>query len=399
VLVLCTGMRRSGSTWSFNVVKQLLARTSSAVQSGAGDLGDLLRRQGAACEHVIFKTHAPEELGRALIKQRACRTVFTYREPLDSILSGMETFGDPLDTQIDGVKNDLDVMRFQVEAGGVLCVWYGDIVERTHEVVQAIADYLALALPADAVADVATMLSRDNVRRVIAALGKSAAQSPFGRTQWDIGTLFSRHHVRAHPSDPAQVFSAGEIAQIAGRLNLYVGSDATLRPEIRALGMLDNAPLTITRWPEPVAPAPVEAVSVEAPPVEVPPVEAPPIEAPPAEAPPAVTAPGAPPPVAPAAAAPQALAVAAEPLPAELAAEPPEAPSIDATPQPPQAPPAAAVSPPAKAPPVAAAREPAPRRAAYDPVRDVTKKVLARDLLRSLGRIPMTKPGSPGSGR
>jgi len=385
VLVLCTGMRRSGSTWSFNIVKQLLARTSNTVYGGYNDLGDALRRQGSVCEHVIVKTHAPEELGRALIKQRACRTVFTYREPLDSILSGMETFGSPLETQSDGVKNDLDLMRFQVEAGGVLCVWYGDIVERTQEVVQAIADYLALALPADAIADIATMLSRDNVRRVIATLGKSASQSQVGSTQWDVGTLFSRHHVRAHPSDPAQVFSPAEVAQITERLSGYVGADASLRPEIRALGMLGNAPLTTTRWPEPVAPAPVEALPVEAPPVEALPIETPPTEAPPAEAPPAV------------ASSPVDAAESVETPPADLAAEPPEAPSIDAAP--PEAPPAEAKTQPGKAPPVAAATEPAPRRAAYDPVRDVTKRALARDLLRSLGRLPMAKPGPPGTGR
>jgi hypothetical protein len=358
-------MGRSGSTWSFNVVKQLLAQTSVSVRAGYLDaVGDALAREGPVCDHLIVKTHVPDAVGLALIKQRACRTIYTYREPLGSILSTMEARGQTLEPAADAVKASLDLMRFQVEAGGVHLVWYDDIVERPQEVVQAIARYLELVLPEAAIAGVATMLSRDNVRRIIRALGTPVPPAAGSSAPWDGGNLFASHHVRAKPSDPARVFSAPQIAAIAKRLQLYVGGDAALRPEIRALGTVDNVTATDMRWPEPVAAAPmpaapaapvpvrpaqarpvatppvaarrVEAVPVDAVPIEAIPIEAIPIEAPAIEAPPAEALPAEAPPVeAPALDVASAEVPAAEALPLEAPPEealPLEAPPIEAPP-------------------------------------------------------------------
>ena len=438
MLVLCTGMGRSGSTWSFNVVKQLLAQTSVSVRAGYLDaVGEALGREGPVCDHLVVKTHAPDAVGLALIKQRACRTIYTYREPLGSILSAMESRGQTLEPAADAVKASLDLMRFQVEAGGVRLVWYDDIVERPQEVVQAIARYLELALPEAAIAGVATMLSRDNVRRIIRALGTPVPPAAGSGAPWDGGNLFASHHVRAKPSDPARVFSAPQIAAIAKRLQGYVGGDAALHLEIRALGMVDNVAPTDTRWPEPVAAAPaapvpvrpaqarpvttppvaarpVEAIPIEAPAIEAPPVEALPAEAPPVEAPPldapsaeapaaealAVEAPPedalpleAPPIEAPPIEAPAIEALPAEALPADLAAEPPEAPSLDHLDELPEAPPADASRKSTASPPPKLATTPTP--APYDPARDARRRALARDLLRSLGQPPTEKPKAP----
>jgi hypothetical protein len=432
VLVLCTGMGRSGSTWSFNVVKQLLAHTSVSVRAGYLDaVGEALAREGPVCDHLIVKTHVPDAVGLALIKQRSCRTIYTYREPLDSILSAMESLGQALEPTADAVKASLDLMRFQVEAGGVRSVWYDDIVERPQDVVRAIADYLELALPDDAIAGVAARLSRDNVRRIIRALGTPTPPAAGHGAQWDGGILFSRHHVRANPGDPARAFGAAQIAGIAKRLHGYVGADAALRAEIRALGMVDNAPLMATSWPEPVvatptptapttptrappvpappakarpvAMRPVEALPVEALPAEPPAIETPPaealsIEAPPAEALSIEALPVEAAPVeAPSVEAPSIEAAPAEALPADLAAEPPEAPSIEAASEPPEAPPTEAAPEPADSPPPKPAT--APKPAPYDPSREAHRRALARDLLRSLGHPPSGKPRSPRADR
>jgi hypothetical protein len=420
VLVLCTGMPRSASTWSFNVIKQLLARVSGSMSAGFSDaIGEPLQLHGQAFEHVIVKSHNPDALGRALIKQRACRTVYTYREPLHSILSASETFGGaPLEKQIDTFDSALELMRYQFEAGGVLLVWYGDVIERTRDVVQVIADYLGLALPGEAITEVAAMLSRENVRRVIRTLAKSAPQTRAGGAQWDNGTQFSNHHIRDNPSDPGLVFSAAQIARIAERLSGYVDADAALRPEIRALGMLGGAGVLPTHWPEPVAPEPPAAPAIETPPIEALPLETPPGDASPVAPSPVVASPVAPSPVA-------AFAITASPIPATpldapeppeappADAEPPEAPSIDAAAEPPQAAPIAATPTPPLTPPVAPAGTPpgappaavpakvaaAPRGPAYDPVRDAARRTLARDLLGTLGRPTTGKSRVPGSGR
>src|SRR5215831_7254524 len=153
-------MIRSASTWSFNVVKQLLARTSDSVVGGyIATTAPALQSHGLGAEHLIIKSHEPDEMARAMIKQRLCRTVYTYREPPDATLAE--------EASTARVRASLELLRFQVEAGGVRCLWYDDIVERLGACVQAIADYLQLDLAADAIAEVAERLSRENVRRVI----------------------------------------------------------------------------------------------------------------------------------------------------------------------------------------------------------------------------------------
>src|SRR5579871_5554944 len=93
MLVLCTGMNRSGSTWSYNVVRQLLTRQGGTVGGGyVNEVGEALLRGGQRFDHLVFKTHGPDDYGRVLIKQRLCRTIYTYREPLDAVLSAMEAF-------------------------------------------------------------------------------------------------------------------------------------------------------------------------------------------------------------------------------------------------------------------------------------------------------------------
>lgn len=401
MLVVCTGMVRSGSTWSFNVVKQLLLRTGRQVRSGYADaVGDALLRYGEDDAHVVIKSHTPDRLSRALIKQGGCRTVYTYRQPLEVILSLS-----PRD-EIDGgfnrtaqtVKESLELMRFQVEAGGVRFVWYGDIVERGRDVVQAIADYLELVLDPQAISEVADGLSRENVRRIIKQLDKSASQIKVGESNWDGSTLFSSGHISDNPTDPATVFSRAQVARIAAELGDHVDASAALRPAIRAIGMLDQTPPR--HWPpveppqpepeaEPVAaePAAADAPAAAAPNADVPPPPEPPLsEAEPPEAPaidaaddeppeaPAIDTPASPPPKAP-----------AQPI-APIAAAP--------------AKPPAASKPPAAAKPAAVVKPVEPRPAAaapvgYNPVRDAARRALARDLMSSLGYLPRGKPRPP----
>ncbi len=359
MLVLCTGMPRSGSTWSFNVVRLLLARVSDAVRSGYADtVGEALRINGRTAEHVVVKCHAPDDIGRALIKQRACRTIYTYRDPLDSILSAVEAFERRFEDQLASVKASLDLMRFQVEAGGVLCLWYDELIARDRDAVQAIADYLDLTLPVDAIDDVAARLSRDSVRRLIKEQHKSARQDVSGGATWDGGTLFSDRHMRANPSDPAHVFGAAQVAMATERLADYVDAAAALRAPIRALGSLDGTRTLDGGWPSEALLVPTALESA-----------ADPDPAPSTEA--VTTEPSA--------------SVTAEPAPSESAMIPAgeataEAPAVVTVP-------AAATTAPS---PAAPTSRPAPFKRpvpAFDPRAQAVRRALARDLLDSLGVV------------
>jgi hypothetical protein len=381
-------MIRSASTWSFNVVKQLVSRTSDSVVGGYADaVAQAMRQHGLGADHLIIKCHQPDDVARAMIRQRLCRTIYTFREPLGAILSE----GSEPEASAARIKASLELLRFQIEAGGVRCLWYDDIVADPLGCVQAIADYVQLDLPATAVAEVAERLSRENVRRVIREQGKSSGRTSKQAEVWDTGTLFHDHHIHDHPGDPAKVYSAAQVARIAACIGPeFVDAGAALHPAIRALGALDWRPDGPRRsWPAPdaeIAAAPAADTPVPDPDTPASAADTPAPEAAadaPADAAP-VAEPAAPADAAPAAepAAPADAAPAAEPAaPADPAPQPAAA-SASGTP-PATSPPAAAASKAATAAPKPAA--PAPKHAAFDPAAIAERRALADQLLRSLG--------------
>ncbi|MBI3513619.1 MAG: sulfotransferase domain-containing protein [Proteobacteria bacterium] len=361
MLVLCTGMIRSGSTWSFNVVKQLLARAAPAVRGGyADEVGEALRLHGAAADHLVVKCHAPDVLGRAMIKQRLCRTIYTYREPLEAVVSAIGLKNSHLEEATARIKASLELLRFQIEAGGVRCLWYGDVVENPQACVEAIAEYLGLALPPEAIVEVAERLSRENVRRLIKAQARSASQTSRGGALWDSDTLFNDHHIRDNPADPAHVLSDRQVAFVTAQLGDFVDRAGALHAGIRDLGALAWA----TDEPPRVWPTASEPATIAPPSVEVAAAAAADLVA-------AIDAP------APPDAAPATPAEMAAPIVVEAAAA---------------APADAAAPPPAAAPPGAAAAAAPPKSAAaFDPHANAERRALARQLLRTLGARPAAK--------
>ena len=60
MIVLCTGMIRSASSWSYNAARLLLARHSDKLVCGySDDIGKALKEAKNA-EHIIIKTHKPD---------------------------------------------------------------------------------------------------------------------------------------------------------------------------------------------------------------------------------------------------------------------------------------------------------------------------------------------------
>lgn len=238
MLVLCTGMIRSGSTWSYNVVRQLLARSATHVHATYSDSPtEVLQQHGLDADHVVVKCHDPDQAGRVLIKQRLCRTIYTYRDPLECLASGADV-GMAFTPTLARLKASLELFEFQQAAGDVHVVWYDEIVGRPRDRVRAIADYLQLGASDEDVDGVAEMLSRENVRSAIRGKGKPAARQDGHGPLWDLGTLFNGQHVRDNPSDPASVVSATQRATIAKTLERWLDAKGRLRIEVRAAGML-----------------------------------------------------------------------------------------------------------------------------------------------------------------
>ncbi len=92
MIVLIAGMQRSGSTFSFNVVRELLAARGSTATIATNSTVDALE-EGGACDHLIIKSHVPDQLADILIRIGAIKCICTIRKPQDAISSWMHVFG------------------------------------------------------------------------------------------------------------------------------------------------------------------------------------------------------------------------------------------------------------------------------------------------------------------
>src|SRR5689334_6987680 len=277
MLVLCTGLIRSGSTWSYNVARLLLARRAPRVHGVYADSPvPVLLHHGLDVDHCVLKCHAPDHDARVLIKHRLCRTIYTYREPIACVASNGD-FGVPFKQTLAQLRASFELFQFQRDSGGVHFIWYDDIVSRPRERVHTVASYLELDLDGADIDAVAEMLSYENVRHVIRTQAKSAKQLAGAGLQWDPKTLFNQRHIRDNPSDPALVVSPEQRAAIAQALPEWCDETGCLRPEVRAWGMLyppdpaDTAPApTEPADTERAAEAPIDDALAAAPPADAP---------------------------------------------------------------------------------------------------------------------------------
>src|ERR1700728_1375490 len=123
MIVLIAGMPRSGSTFSFNVAREVLRARGSTHQSVDEDvIGPVCRSGGTS--HVLVKGHNLDEPSLALARAGAMRIIMTVRRVEDALASWFIAFDAiPEDQSLQMMRNWLKLFA-QLRAGvsGILCV-------------------------------------------------------------------------------------------------------------------------------------------------------------------------------------------------------------------------------------------------------------------------------------
>lgn len=170
MFVCCTGMARSGSTWSYNVCRELLDATGGPVIAGyygeGAELDAFVESRGLEGfpGHVLLKFHQPADRLLGMICDGRARNVFTLRDPRDCIRSRMDFEAKPFDDALMGVAGNLIMYNLYAGAADTLFVRYEAMSVDPAREVRRIADYLGLA-PGD-----------DEIHRIAEATGLAAAQ-------------------------------------------------------------------------------------------------------------------------------------------------------------------------------------------------------------------------------
>jgi hypothetical protein len=202
MLVLCNGMPRSGSTWSFNVVTGLLRRfhPSQTVHAGYDeDVGRFLRGIDRKAAHAVLKCHSLDPIGYALVRIGAAKVVYTWRDIADAAVSYMRMFGNDFEHALGVIDTSLELRRFHLESGNAVILAYDDIMACPQKAIAQVARYLGLEGRPDLIAQVNEENSLARVREKVAQLNSEETRRRLIRhenTLYDPETLLNVNHIR-----------------------------------------------------------------------------------------------------------------------------------------------------------------------------------------------------------
>jgi hypothetical protein len=235
MIAFIAGMPRSGSTFAFNVARDVLRARGHLLQKNSPNVLSELERAGNA-DHVLLKAHEIDEGGLCLARYGAMRLICTVRRPEDAVASWMELLGVSEEESIDVMRRWLLLYR-QIRPFA-LTVNYGLIDEHPFRAAWRISRFLYPNAGVVEILQSAKRHAKAGVKKRTDALPREGDHiEDIGLTWYDTNTFFHRRHVSSLRSRPAEErMPAEQVARIR----------AALTDDIAAAGLSSGSKVSIT---------------------------------------------------------------------------------------------------------------------------------------------------------
>jgi hypothetical protein len=198
MLVICNGMPRSASTWSFNVVTALLRCSKPLCEVHCGydeNIEQFLKSIPSTATHAVVKCHELDAYGCALTRSGVVKVIYTWRDPADAVVSCMRMFDYSFARSLATVDSSLELYRLHRQLSSTLIINYKQIVFAAVESVQRIATFLELDYDAHTIKAVAEQTSLERLREKAESLTDASLVHPSG-SDYDPETLLHPGHIR-----------------------------------------------------------------------------------------------------------------------------------------------------------------------------------------------------------
>jgi hypothetical protein len=200
MLVVCNGMPRSGSTWSFNVALELMRSMDASEVYGGYDesLYSFFDKLPENAKHAVVKCHTLDMVGIGLAQVRAITLIYTWRNLADAAASFMLMFGVSFEHAIAVLDHSLDLYHFH-RRNGALILSYEDLTQRAEESVQRVAAHIGMTVSPRVIREIAQKTSLEKMReRVIEIASPQYATRLIEHEQtfYDPETLLNLNHIR-----------------------------------------------------------------------------------------------------------------------------------------------------------------------------------------------------------
>jgi hypothetical protein len=171
-IIICTGVQRSGSTWSFNVCRllgQALAEQrrepfASTYVEQSHDL-DLLLQKPVVGPRVI-KAHNIGRLAFDQIHSGKVKAICTFRDPRDCVVSLRTFVGGEVETHTFGITNSLKLLKLYQMSPHTLFIRYEEMIAEPMQQIRRIAAHLNIQLKEDQLRRIERQTNLDNSSQI-----------------------------------------------------------------------------------------------------------------------------------------------------------------------------------------------------------------------------------------
>jgi Sulfotransferase family len=167
MFVVCNGMPRSASTWSFNVAVAILRAVDPGALLHTGyneDPAAFLAQAPPGVRQIVLKCHSLPPLLGALADAGAAKLIYTFRDIADAAVSFMTMFGADFEHALAVMDGALDQLHAHGRGGRALIIDYADIVADPGMLVARIGKHLDVALTGAEIAAIAEEMSLARMR-------------------------------------------------------------------------------------------------------------------------------------------------------------------------------------------------------------------------------------------
>lgn len=153
-IIICSGMMRSGSTWSFNVCRLLYSTIAEKLNQPAesgymdGEAVDVFLEQANLEERkfVVIKAHTPGAKTLERIDNGTVKNVYTFRDPRDAVASRRTFQDEPFEESVEWIKRNITFMNRFAQAQQTLFIRYEDMMRDSLSQIKALGQYLGVDL-------------------------------------------------------------------------------------------------------------------------------------------------------------------------------------------------------------------------------------------------------------
>jgi hypothetical protein len=221
-------MPRSGSTFSFNIVRCLLEARGTVYQEPTGNILTAVERANGAA-HLLCKGHGADEVTLKLAKLGAIKVVCTVRKPEDAIASWMRTFDFTLEQSLGVMENWL--WMFNSIRAHALVLPFEEIDREPKSAAWKIARYVCNDVDELAVERIATEFTKAKVKDISEDVeARKGHIQDLGFSFYDKRTFFHRRHVSSVETvEAADRIGTEQVSAIRRALAAWCDGEGNLR--------------------------------------------------------------------------------------------------------------------------------------------------------------------------